>query len=532
MSEIHTFAFSKDGFEEIKSSPKGKDWPVVYIIENGKEVYIGETTSAVARSKQHLANEKRSHLERVHIIFDDEYNKSAALDTESLLIQYFAAEGTLKLQNGNRGLLDHNYFNKDIYRSRLESTVWQNLKKLGLVSRDIQDIRNSEMFKFSPYKALTEDQMVVAEELTEALMSTPTGTHLVHGGPGTGKSVLATYLVKALKSGEKTKHLDIGLVVPMPGLRKSLQKVFSYVEGLSKDMVIGPAAVANKKYDVLIVDEAHRLRQRRNLANYASHDGANRKLGLGKEGTELDWVLMQSAHQILFYDEKQTIRPTDVHAKRFSDLHATHHYLTSQLRMSGGENYIKFIDGFLNSAEKLNPDFNTYEFKVFDDVQEMVNAVKVKNDEIGLCRVVAGYAWPWVSRDNQDSFDIVLGDAKLKWNSTKNDWVNSPNAINEVGCIHTVQGYDLNYVGVIVGPELTYDHAQQRFLVRQDQYFDQNGWMGVFSEEELERYIFNIYKTLMTRGMRGCYVYFVDKELERYFKSKLEKIDLDPTETA
>lgn len=532
MSEIRTFAFSKEGFDDIKSFPKGKDWPVVYIIENGKEVYIGETTSAVARGKQHLANEKRSHLERVHIIFDDEYNKSAALDTESLLIQYFAAEGTLKLQNGNRGLLDHNYFNKDVYRSRLESTVWQNLKQLGLVSRDILAIKNSEMFKFSPYKALTEDQMVVAEELTEAIMSTPAGTHLVHGGPGTGKSVLATYLMKALKGSEKTRHLDIGLVVPMPGLRESLRNVFSYVEGLSPDMVIGPTAVANKKYDVLIVDEAHRLRQRRNLANYASHDEANRKLGLGKEGTELDWVLMQSSHQILFYDEKQTIRPTDVHATRFSELHATHHYLTSQLRISGGENYINFIDGILNGSEELNSDFNTYDFKIYDDVREMVEAVKAKNDEMGLCRIVAGYAWPWVSRDNPETFDIIIGGAKLKWNSKLRDWVNSPNAINEVGCIHTVQGYDLNYVGVIVGSELAYDHDLGKFVVRQDQYHDQNGRRGIFSEEELERYIFNIYKTLMTRGMRGCYVYFVDKDLERYFKSKLKKADLDPTDSA
>jgi len=522
MSDIKTFAFEKSSFEGVKTFALGRNWPVVYIIENGKEVYIGETTNAYNRSKQHYENADRMRLERMHLITDEEYNKSATLDIESLLIQYFSAEGTLKLQNGNRGLVNHNYFDKARYLAKFE-TLWEKLQAMSLVKRGLNEIRNSEMFKYSPYKALTEDQLAIAETLQTILETTPSGTHIVNGGPGTGKTNLATYLVKALKGDEKTKHLVVGLVIPMTSLRQSLKDVFSHIEGLSANMVIGPSEVADKKYDLLIVDEAHRLRQRKNLTNYDVFDKMNQKLGLGQEGTELDWVLLNSRHQILFYDENQSIRPTDVHAVRFQQLNATHHHLTSQLRVSGGEKYIEFIEKLF--AGDKNPDsaFQNYDFKIYDDASLMVADIKAKDDALGLCRIVAGYAWRWASKKDPSAFDIEIDGLKLKWNGTATDWVNSPNAINEVGCIHTVQGYDLNYVGVIVGPELSYDAETDRLTINPDKYEDRNGWRGITDPAELERYIINIYKTLMTRGMKGCYVYFVDKKVEQYFRNRMSK---------
>lgn len=523
MSSIQTFTFDRAGFEDIKKFPLGRDWPVVYIIENRREVYIGETTSAHNRSRQHYENEKRVSLERIHIITDEEYNKSATLDLESQLIQYFSAEGTLQLQNGNKGLVNHNYFDRDRYRAKLE-TVWKNLQDLKLVKRELADIENSELFKYSPYKALTEDQTAVAEELYEVVKAGKASTHIINGGPGTGKTILATYLAKLLKGDDKTKDLEIGIVISMTSLRKSIQDAFSSVSGLSRDMVIGPAEVANKKYDLLIVDEAHRLRQRRNITNYRSHDAMNERLGLEKDGTELDWIMKSSKQQILFYDENQSIRPADIHVERFKRLKATHHFLTSQLRVKGGEKYISFINNIFEGQEVLDSKFNDFDFQIYDDVAKMVADIKTKNRRFSLCRVVAGFAWPWVSRGNPDATDINIEGNKLKWNSTTTNWVNSRNAINEVGCIHTIQGYDLNYVGVIVGPELTYNPETDSLAVDRNRYEDRNGWRGITDPAELERYIKNIYKTLMTRGMRGCYVYFVDKETEKFFKSRIEGV--------
>ena len=527
MSNIQTFTFNQTGFEDIKKFPLGRDWPVVYIIENQREVYIGETTSAHNRSRQHYENEKRVSLERIHIITDEEYNKSATLDLESQLIQYFSAEGTLRLQNGNKGLVNHNYYDRDRYRAKLE-TVWKDLQELKLVSRELTDIENSELFKYSPYKALPDDQMMVSEELYEVVKTGKASIHIVNGGPGTGKTILATYLAKLLKADDKTKNLEIGLVISMKSLRKSIKDAFSCVSGLTADMVIGPSEVVNKKYDLLIVDEAHRLRQRKNITNYRSHDSVNRQLGLGKDGTELDWVIKCSKQQIFFYDENQSIRPSDVHVEKFQKLIATHHFLTSQLRVRGGEKYISFIQNVFDGQEVRNAQFSNFDFQIYDDVGKMVADIKAKNNKFGLCRVVAGFAWPWVSRNNPDVFDINIEGYKLKWNSTTTNWVNSRNAINEVGCIHTIQGYDLNYVGVIIGPELSYNPKTKRLVVDENKYEDRNGWRGITDPTELERYILNIYKTLMTRGMRGCYVYFVDKETEKFFKSRIEGVKATP----
>ncbi len=528
MSNIQTFNFDQTGFEEIKQFPLGRDWPVVYIIENKQEVYIGETTSAHSRSRQHYENQDRLRLKRMHIIIDEEFNKSATLDLESQLIQYFSAEGSFRLQNGNKGLVNHNYFDRDRYRAKLE-TIWTKLKDLNLVRRELTEIENSELFKYSPYKALTEDQLAVAEELYNVVVDGQPGVHIVNGGPGTGKTVLATYLIKLLKEDLKTKDLEIGLVISMTSLRTSIQEAFSHVSGLSSDMVIGPSEVANKKYDLLLVDEAHRLRQRRNLTNYRSHDAMNEKLGLGEGGTELDWIIKCSRQQILFYDANQNIRPTDVHFDQFKKLNATNHFLTSQLRVKGGEKYIQFINDVFEGKNFIDGKFENFDFKIYDDVAEMVGDIKDKNSELGLCRVVAGFAWPWVSRGDPKATDIDINGVKLRWNSTTSNWVNSKNAINEVGCIHTIQGYDLNYVGVIVGPELAYDAKNDCLIVDEDKYEDRNGWRGISDPKELERYILNIYKTLMTRGMRGCYLYFVNKETEQYFKNRInvrqEKIE-------
>ncbi|MDP3999092.1 MAG: DUF2075 domain-containing protein [bacterium] len=522
MSDIQTFIFNKAGLEGIKKFPLGRDWPVVYILENENEVYIGETTSLHNRSRQHYENEDRIRLNRLHVIVDEEYNKSATLDLESQLIQYFSTEGTLRLQNGNKGLVNHNYFDKERYRAKLE-TIWEKLQKLALVKRDLKDIENSELFKYSPYKALTEDQMAVAEELYAVVRTGQASAHIINGGPGTGKTILATYLVKLLQEDENTKNLIVGLVISMTSLRESIKDAFSCVSGLSRNMVIGPSEVGNRKYDLLIVDEAHRLRQRRNLTNYRSHDAMNARLGLGQNGTELDWVLKCSKQQILFYDEKQSIRPTDVHATQFKDLKATHHFLTSQHRVRGGEKYITFINDIFEGEKALDAQFNNFDFQIYDDVGQMVDDIKIKNNKFSLCRVVAGFAWPWVSRGDSSATDIDINGFKMRWNSTTTNWVNSTNAINEVGCIHTIQGYDLNYVGVIVGPELAYDAKNKKLTIDENKYEDRNGWRGITDSAELERYIINIYKTLMTRGIRGCYVYFVDKETEQFFKSRIEK---------
>lgn len=517
MSEIKTFPFNQSGVEQIRKYKYGADWPVVYLIENGKELYVGETIRAYGRTRQHLDNEKRKGLNKIHIISDDEFNKSATLDTESSLIEYLVADGIYTLQNGNGGLQNHDYFDRERYQGKFE-LLWKRLQDMKIAKNDLLQIRNSDLFKYSPYKTLTDDQYLIATQLLEHFKVDKKQTYIIHGGPGTGKTILATYLVKKLVDEGKK---DIALVIAMVSLRKTLKKVFRGIPGLSPNMVIGPNEVTGQKYDILIVDETHRLHQRRNIPNYGTFDETNKKFGLGNEGTELDWVLASANQVVLFYDERQSVRPSDISAKKVLETKPISFELKTQMRVKGGEGYLHFIDNLLENNTEIRDDFSDYDFKIYDDLGQMVSDIKNQEKKHSLCRMVAGYAWKWLSKNNHHTPDIVIGDIKLFWNSKIHDWVNSPNAINEVGCIHTIQGYDLNFTGVIIGPEISYDPIKKAIIVDKSKYLDSNGHKGVSDPEELRRYIINIYKTLLTRGILGTYVYVVDENLRQYFKEVL-----------
>ncbi len=521
MSEIKTFSFDKNDFSQIKEHKFGKNWPVVYLLENGEEIYVGETTSAFNRFNQHYENPERKRLSRAHLIFDDQYNKSAVLDIESSLIQYIAADGKFVIQNRNDGLKDHNYYEKIKYKAKFE-IIWERLREIGLATKTLLDLRNSDLFKYSPYKSLTDDQLFVAKQIFKNIVKNESNTIIVSGKPGTGKTILATYLVKFLREKDETRNMKIGLVVPMTALRMTISRVFSKIKGLKSSMVIGPNDVIKEKYDLLIVDESHRLQRRKGIMGYGAFDNVNKNLGLDNNGNQLDWVIKSSKHQIFFYDENQSIKPADVRSEDFKKLNAIKYEINSQMRVEAGEEYINFIDDIFELKTPQNTYFPEYEFKIFDDIQEMVNEIKIKDKQHKLARVVSGYAWPWHTKPGGSSdqeYDIEINGLKLIWNSTAQDWVNSLNAINEVGCIHTVQGYDLNYVGVIIGPEFYYDPLSKKFGVNREKYFDINGRNGVTDPNELERYIINIYKTLLTRGIKGTYIYIVDDNLRNYFKS-------------
>jgi len=523
MSEIRTYPFNREGIESIRKYKYGRSWPVVYILEGDKELYVGESISAYARAKQHLDNEQKRRLNKIHIISDDEYNKSATLDTESSLIEYLVADNKFTLQNSNGGLQNHNYFDREKYIGKFE-LLWKDLQGERIANKDLLQIRNSDIFKYSPYKTLTDDQYLISEEIIARLKRVLGETYLIHGGPGTGKTILATYLIKRLVEEGRD---NVALVIAMGSLRSTLKKVFKNISGLSAGMVISPSEATRKKYDVLLVDEAHRLRKRVNITNYKSFDDINNKLGLGQGGTELDWVLRSANSLILFFDEKQSVRPSDIHADKIHALDVVDFTLRTQVRVKGGEDYLDFIDSLLEVEKGTEPNFSDYDFRIYDDLSQMIEEIKAKEEEHKLCRLVAGYAWEWKSRKDKDKPDIVIGKNKLFWNSVTSNWVNSPNAINEVGCIHTIQGYDLNYAGVIIGPEISFNKRKQQIEIDRDRYFDANGKRSVTNDEELKRYIINIYKTLLTRGIRGTYVYIVDPELRDYFHNATTREKLD-----
>jgi DUF2075 family protein len=155
----------------------------------------------------------------------------------------------------------------------------------------------------------------------------------------------------------------------------------------------------------------------------------------------------------------------------------------------------------------------------------MIDKVKKRNKEVKLSRVVAGYSWKWRSKKKPNLKDIVIENCELKWNSPVKNWIHSTNAINEVGCIHTTQGYDLNYAGVIFGKEISYDPKKNEIIIIKENYCDINGKSGILNPNDLKDYILNIYATLLQRGIRGTYVYVCDPALKAYFSKHIVKAD-------
>lgn len=547
------YDFNKDSLHKIEQNLWVKSqWPLVYFIQNESKrvAYVGESTNASNRIKNHLANPKKANeFTKISIIGSDKFNKSATLDIESNLIQYITSEGTYELQNGNYGLINHNYYQQDLYKD-LFKEIWNKLIEKKVVSKSLEEIENSELFKYSPYKSLNEDQYKSVLDILDGLCEKESNRIFIKGSAGTGKTILATYLIKLLNSDISDSDLDdandeelreinyikafqkkypnakIGLVIAMTSLRESLQNVFKKIPGLKASMVLNPSDTfkCNEKYDLLIVDEAHRLRQYKNISWMGAFRKNNQKLGLDDTGNELDWIIANSKNQIFFYDSAQSVKPSDINENQFIELlnqkNTLKIELTSQMRVKGGNDYIRFVDQLLhiNRLDKNIYSPNDYDLIVFDSVKDLYNELAKKEKIHKLCRLIAGYSWPWISKENKELFDIEIDGLKFQWNQTDKDWINSSNAFNEVGCIHTTQGYDLNYTGVIFGKEITFNELTQEIEINPKLYFDQNGKKGIANKEDLKSYIINIYKTIMYRGIRGTFVYACDINLRNYLK--------------
>jgi DUF2075 family protein len=515
--------------------------------------YVGESTSALSRLTTHLSHAEKKKLKRVYIISSELFNKSAVLDIESYLIQYIPSLG-FKLLNANGGIANHNYFQKEIYL-KLFQNIWPSLIFDKVPSKTLLEIENSDVFKYSPYKSLTQDQFQSTLEIIRNILAKNTVTTFVDGLAGTGKTILAIYLIKLLSSYYRYEQdeldnvdeslsklllelkesypegLSIGFVVPMSSLRYTLKSVFKEIHGLSGNMVIGPGDVVKKKYDIIIVDESHRLTRRKAITNYKAFDDTNKKLGLYKEdehGTQLDWILKSSDHQVIFYDSEQSIKPADVRKDDFDNIKAlptsSEVKLVSQLRSKGGKDYIRFIDQLLkiqlpaNSKVFTNPN---YELVLFSSMIEMVDSLRKREKEYGLSRMMSGYSWRWISRNPESLPDANIDGVYLTWNRVSSDWINSTTDATEMGCIHTVQGYDLNYAGVIFGEEISFNKSTNRIVVNKANYHDSKGKASIENETDLHNYIIKIYKTMMFRGILGTYVYICDPDLREYFSKFL-----------
>ena len=384
---------------------------------------------------------------------------------------------------------------------------------------------------------MIEEQKVVYEELkllATTLEDNVKKTVIIKGGPGTGKSVIAiNLLVELINNHQLNTQYATRNSAPREvysALLKGYQKK-SFIDNLFKGTG-SYVDLENNTFDCLIVDEAHRLNEK---------SGMFRNLG----ENQIKEVIQAARLSIFFIDEAQKVHIMDrgsiEEIQYWAKQNQSEVYemeLTSQFRCNGSDGYLAWIDNLLEIRETANPilDTNEFDFRVFDDPNELRDFIFEKNQLNNKARLLAGYCWNWDKDKRNDTthHDITIPKHRfgMSWNlgSDGMQWLIKPESVHEVGCIHTSQGLELDYIGVIIGDDLRYEHGRLITDVTERAKTDQSvkGWKKGMIEKPTETrklmddIIKNTYRTLLTRGMKGCYVYCTDDKLREYLKSMIE----------
>ena len=377
----------------------------------------------------------------------------------------------------------------------------------------------AKMLKGNQEFILVDDQKIVYETcLAKAAQASNACKQvvIVKGGPGTGKSVVAVNLLVGLTNrGQVTKYVSKN-AAPRAVYKQKLAGHLCQVE--IGNLFAGSGGFHETQanvFDTLVVDEAHRL---------------NEKSGLyGNLGQNQIMELIRSTRCTVFFaDDDQIVTLSDI--GRAGELERWAHAagaevtrleLASQFRCAGSDGYIAWLDNFLGIRESANTDFDrgSFDFRIVDSPVELHNLIREKNKLNNKARVVAGYCWDWNSRKDPDAWDIEIPEYgyKAQWNLDKDGslWIIAPDSVEQVGCIHTCQGLELDYVGVIIGPDLRWVDGKPTVFPESRSRMDRSvrGYKTLMKEdpgitrERLELIVRNTYKTLMSRGMKGCYVY-------------------------
>lgn len=383
-----------------------------------------------------------------------------------------------------------------------------------------------------PEFVLIDDQKVAHESIlaADARASQKKQVVIVQGGPGTGKSVIAINLLGALIARKRNVRYVSKNAAPRAVYEAKLTGTFTKTR--ISNLFCGSGAFVNDAadtYDTLIVDEAHRLNEK---------SGLYRNLG----DNQVKELIRAARCTVFFIDDDQRVTLLDIghtdelrrHARELG-AEITELELSSQFRCNGSDGYLAWLDHALDIRETANQTLDTaeYDFRVFDNPTDLHALIELKNRAKNRSRVVAGYCWKWPSKKNPAAWDIEMPAIgyRRRWNLDKDGslWIVAPESVEQVGCIHTCQGLELDYVGVIIGPDLAYRDGRIVADATKRATSDQSvkGLKSMLKEEPerartlADAIVKNTYRTLMTRGMKGCYVYCTDAPLAEYLRSRL-----------
>ena len=396
-------------------------------------------------------------------------------------------------------------------------------------SKSLQD-NLALMLKGNKEFTLIDDQKVVYEKALE-IAKTKTNkkqVYIIHGGPGTGKTVLAINMLVAIINAEQNVMYITKNSAPREVYRKKLTEGKyrkAYIDNLFKGSGSFTEADSND-FDCLIVDEAHRLNEK---------SGMFQNLG----ENQVKEIINAARTSIFFVDDFQMVTTKDIGSTqeikkwcKFSDAQVYEDELISQFRCNGSDSYLSWLDNVLEINTEAVDEFDyDFDIRILDTPNEVKDLIIDRNKESNKARMVAGYCWNWIKdgKNNSDIHDIEIGDFGMSWNlGNSTTWAIDPASVNEIGCIHTCQGLEFEYVGVIIGNDLRYENGIVTDFTeraRTDQSI--KGLKGMYKKDKdkalaiADRIIKNTYRTLLTRGQKGCYIYCVDKNLSNYLKERL-----------
>lgn len=555
---------------DINKSKFFLEYPTVYIHEyknNDKyEVYIGESNDIVARTGNHyLARKEDGRWQNsffvdnrnliMYVIAHKHFNKSLTMDLENRLINYMFAMDSISTVHNSRGNPQNSYY-PDEELDDIFNAIW---KKLRQKNKDLflpaSKIKDSAIFKASPLHKLTNEQELAKDnillKINDALQTGKDGQLIfVEGEAGTGKTVLtsSTLYELVLQNENEGTNVSCCLMVnhdEQITVYKSIVNKLNLKNKNGQELVLKPTQFINKneKIDIAFVDEGHLLLTR----GKQSYRGKNQLEDIMKLARVV--VLMFDKYQILtteeYWEENVLDRYIDI-----SKAQENYMKLQMQIRMKASPETIEWIDDF--TINKRINDYvkdDSYEIKVFDSPKEMHDAIKdkAKCNDSELSRLIATYDWKYSSErepDNDKYWNVEIDDFKLPWNRELSRhglankkkikdlaWAEQPQTINEVGSTYTIQGFDLSYVGVIIGPSVKYEknengefeivfHPENSCNDKATQNRRlENGKKKKCGEELLQHEL----RVLMTRGVNGLYIYACDEELRNRLKDVIKK---------
>ncbi|GHP13914.1 hypothetical protein YK48G_13390 [Lentilactobacillus fungorum] len=545
------------------------EYPTVYVIcspikSGGYKVYVGETNDIERRTEQHLNEDpkvrddwrelSKTNDAEMFVIGHDHFNKSLTLDIENQMMLFMLGVPDVKHLNNRRENEQNEYYTSD-EKDKIFSRIWRKLRGFNPDLFPVERIiRDSAIFKASPFHNLTTEQKnardLIIDRVIDALLSKKTGQLiLVEGEAGSGKTVLLStifYLISTLKNDgsilrQGFDNLKNYVLVNHDEQLKVYEDIINKLNLNYKndDVVSKPTHFINthdesNPADVVLVDEAHLLWTQGKQA----YRGKN----------QLDDILKRARITVAIFDRNQILKTEEyLEPKQIQNLEEKAMennnliMLSNQLRIHANQQTIDWIRDITDKKIiKKIPEDKNYDLKIFDDAKEMYQAIREKalgDQKSGLSRILATFDWKYNSKrkpDNGDYWMVTAGDLSLPWNLQlkqkgrslkKLAWAEQSQTIDEVGSTYTIQGFDLNYCGVIIGPSVKYRNGHVIF--DPDASENTNAIRNRTLQDGKKRKVAsqllpNELNVLLTRGVNGLYIYAVDDELrEALLKAEL-----------